>query len=97
MTMEKLQYLVKKRESYLSAFHKIIRNINGLNEKVGKETVYLLKENGRQEEYIKEAQAKIEDGKKGLTFLDEQIKINTAQIQKIKDLIEPSMIKKKSE
>jgi len=92
--MERLQYLIRRRESYLSAFTKIIKNINGLNKKIVSEKTSIEKINSRQEEVIKQAQSKIEEGQKGFAFLEEQTKINEAQIQKIESFVQPTLPEK---
>lgn len=89
--MEKLSYLVRKREGYLSLFNKVIRKLTSLNEKIVKEKDYINRLNTGFENAIKEANLKIEEGQNGLNFLSEQTDINAAQIEKIQSLIVPSV------
>jgi len=93
--MERLNYLIKKRESYLSYFYKAVKKLTSLNDRIVREQENLERGNVREEETIKEAQSKIKDGKKGITFLGEQTKINEAQIAKIKAIVEPTLPLKK--
>ena len=93
--MERLNYLVKKRESYLSLFYKVIGKLSSLNEKIVKEKGWIEEDNIRQKEDIKFAQSKIEEGQRGMVFLNEQTKVNEAQIAQIKAIIEPSFPAKK--
>jgi len=92
--MDRLEYLVRKRVGYLAIFHKIINKLSGLNKKIIKEKDILKEENEKLGDVIKEAQSEIDNGQKGIVFLDEQSKINDEQIKKIKALVEPQLPKK---